>query len=313
MRIDAHHHLWDLTAVHYPWLMARGVERFFGDPAPIQRDYLLPEFRRDASGFDGSVHIQVGAEDGLAEARWIQSVAEANPDWPMVQVAFCDLTADDLSARLDALQALSTVRGVRQIVGRAPGEDAVTGTNALLDDPRFVAGLREAGARGLSFDLQLIPELYEAMARVLEAAPDTSVALCHAGSPHDRTAEGIRAWTRDLRRLSDLRHVTCKLSGLGMFDHDWTVDAIRPLIETCLDQFGPDRCMFGSNFPVDSLSSDYATLLSAYEGIVPDAMKPAVFGGTARAVYGFDRPGPVSPPPRRSLPAGSGRSSPDHK
>lgn len=287
MRIDGHHHLWDLSAVHYPWLMAQGVDRFFGDPTSIQRDYLLPEFRRDAVGFDGSVHIQVGAEDGLAEAQWIQSIVDANPDWPMVQVAFCDLTADDLTARLDPLQALPTVRGVRQIVGRAPGEDALTGTNALLADPRFAAGLREAGRRALSFDLQLIPELYADMTRVLEAAPETKVALCHAGSPHDRTPEGIDAWARDLRRLSDLPQVTCKLSGLGMFDHDWTVDAIRPLVETCLDQFGADRCMFGSNFPVDSLYSDYATLLAAYEAIVPEAMKPAVFGGTARAFYGF--------------------------
>ncbi|NNE81672.1 MAG: amidohydrolase, partial [Silicimonas sp.] len=63
MRIDAHHHLWDLDAVSYPWLMARGVPRFFGDPAPIQRNYLIEEFRFDAKGFEASVHIQVGAED----------------------------------------------------------------------------------------------------------------------------------------------------------------------------------------------------------------------------------------------------------
>jgi len=288
MRIDAHHHLWDLSAVHYLWLMARGVTRFFGDPTPIQRDYLLPEFRRDAGGFDGSVHIQVGAEDGLEEARWIDALARATPDWPMVQVAFCDLTAPDLGHRLDALQALPSVRGVRQIVGRAPGEDAVTGTNTLLGDPRFVAGLQEAGRRGLSFDLQLIPALYAQMARLLEDAPDTKVALCHAGSPHDRTPAGIAAWARDLRALSDLPQVTCKLSGLGMFDHGWTTETIRPLVETCLDQFGADRCMFGSNFPVDSLYSDYFTLLAAHERIVPERMKQAVFGGTARAFYGFD-------------------------
>ncbi len=88
-RIDAHHHLWDLSAVHYPWLMARGVTRFFGDPTPIQRNYLLDEFRRDATGFGASVHIQVGAEDGMAEARWVQAVADATPDWPLVQVVFC--------------------------------------------------------------------------------------------------------------------------------------------------------------------------------------------------------------------------------
>ncbi len=288
MRIDAHHHLWDLNAVHYPWLMATGVERFFGDPTPIQRNYLLDEFRKDASGFEASVHIQVGAEDPWAEARWVQSVADANRDWPMKQVVFCDLTSADLIEQLDRYQTLPTVAGVRQIVGRAPGEDAVTGTNALLEDPRFAAGLREAGARGLSFDLQLIPDLYEGMARVLDVAQDVPIALCHAGSPHDRTVKGLDDWASSLRLLSDRPQVRCKLSGLGMFDHGWTPDSLRPIIETVLDQFGPDRVMFGSNFPVDALTSDYATLVATHRATVPEPQHKAVFGDTAAKFYGFD-------------------------
>lgn len=287
-RIDAHHHLWDLNAVSYPWLMAQGVARFFGDPTPIQRTYLLDEFRHDAAEFGASVHIQVGAADGLAEARWVQSVADSAPDWPMAQVAFCDLTAPDIAAQLDALQMLPTLKGVRQIVGRAPGEDAVTGTNALLSDPAFVTGLQLAGARGLSFDLQLIPELYAPMARIAAQAPDTKIALCHAGSPHDRSASGLRDWARALAGLSALPNVTCKLSGLGMFDHGWTARTIRPIVMTCLEQFGPERCMFGSNFPVDSLYSDYAILLDAYETLLPQDVKTAVFRDTAATFYGFD-------------------------
>jgi predicted TIM-barrel fold metal-dependent hydrolase len=287
MRIDAHHHLWNLSAVDYPWLMARGVERFFGDPSPIQRDYLIDEYRRDTAGFSASVHIQVGAADGLAEAQWIQSVADATPSWPMVQVAFCDLTSPDLSAQLDRFQTLPTLRGVRQIVGRAPGEDAQTGTNALLADPRFADGLRQVGERGLSFDLQLIPDLYDDMARVLDRAPDTAIALCHAGSPHDRSAAGLKDWEARLNTLSARPQITCKLSGLGMFDHSWTAESIRPVVETCLDQFGPDRCMFGSNFPVDSLYSDYATITRAIEKIVPVPQHAAIFHDTAAGFYGL--------------------------
>lgn len=287
--IDAHHHLWDLSAVHYPWLMARGAKRFFGDPAPIQRNYLPDEFRADASaqGVTASVHIQVGAEDPLAEAHWVQAVGDADPGWPLAQVVFCDLTADDLTAWLDAYQALPTVRGIRQIVGRAPGEDAATGTNTLLDDPRFAKGLREVGRRGLSFDLQLTPELMDTTARVLQTAPETRVALCHAGSPHDRSPAGLRDWSARLRSLSGLPQVSCKLSGLGMFDHHWSIDSLRPVIETCLEQFGPERCMFGSNFPVDSLYSDYATLFSAHRTIVPEAMHDRVFRATAAGFYRF--------------------------
>ncbi|EBA02440.1 hypothetical protein RB2150_09114 [Rhodobacterales bacterium HTCC2150] len=285
--IDAHHHLWDLSAVNYPWLMAQGVERFFGDPTPIQRDYLINEFRNEAiaEGFGASVHIQVGAENSMDEARWVQSVANANPDWPLKQVVFVDLTAPDLDAQLDAFQALPSVVGVRQIVGRAPGEDAVTGTNTLLDNPDFVTGLQNAGRRGLSFDLQLIPELMGKTADLLARASDTAVALCHAGSPHDRSNDGLPRWADELRALSDLPQVSCKLSGLGMFDHDWQPEGFRPIVETCLDQFSPSRVMFGSNFPVDKLYSDYATLAKTYRDLVPREMHQAVFNDTAADFY----------------------------
>ena len=285
--IDAHHHLWDLNAVHYPWLMAQGVERFFGDPSSIQRDYLIDEFRAEASacGITGSVHIQVGAEDPMAEAKWVQSVADATPDWPMAQVVFCDLTAQDLPAQLDEYQRLSTVKGVRQIIGRAPGEDAVTGTNDLLDNPSFLKGLKEAGDRGLSFDLQLIPELMEKTAAVIAQAPVTPVALCHAGSPHDRTEAGLANWARSLRHLSDLPHVTCKLSGLGMFEHNWTQESLAPIVEDVIGQFGPDRVMFGSNFPVDKLYSDYQKMFETQRALIPSDHYDQVFNSVARAFY----------------------------
>lgn len=287
--IDAHHHLWDLDAVSYPWLMAKGVERFFGDPSPIQRNYLIDEFRAEAGGqgFAASVHIQVGAESGWEEAKWVQSVADWAPDWPMAQVVFCDLTSKDLTDQLDAFQTLSTVRGVRQIVGRAPGEDAQTGTNALLDDPAFLAGLREAGRRGLSFDLQLIPELMKKTANILAQAPETQVALCHAGSPHDRSSQELANWAEALKSLSGLDNVTCKLSGLGMFDHNWQAESFRPIVETVLAQFGADRVMFGSNFPVDKLYSDYPTLIAAYRALIPPEKHEQVFHNTARVFYGL--------------------------
>lgn len=283
--IDAHHHLWDLGAVHYPWLMAKGVRRFFGDPAPIQRNYLLREFRRDAVGFSGSVHIQVGAADPVKEAQWVQTVADGATDWTFAQVVHADLTAGDLFTQLNTYQKFPTVRGVRQIIGRAPGEDAQTGTQALLDNPAFVEGLIEIGSRGLSFDLQLIPELMEKTAAVLAKAPQTPVVLCHAGSPHDRSENGLRMWSEQLTALSDLPHVSCKLSGLGMFDHDWTEERIQPIVSTCISQFGSERVMFGSNFPVDMLTSSYAHLFEAMKNCVPQDSHAAIFGENARRFY----------------------------
>ena len=287
MRIDAHHHLWDLSAVNYPWLMEKGAARFFGDPRSIQRNYLLPEFRSDAQeqGFAASVHIQVGAADPWAEAQWVQSIADQFPDWPLVQVAFCDLTADDVDEQLDRLQSLPSVRGVRQIIGRAPGEDALTGTNALLADPKFLTGLKKLGSRDLSFDLQLLPELMDQSAGVLAQAPETRIALCHAGSPHDRTSQGLQRWADALTALSDLPQVSCKLSGLGMFDHSWSAESVSPIITTCLSQFGADRCMFGSNFPVDSLTSTYKEVVSRHQTNIPPTSQESVFHGTSERFY----------------------------
>ena len=286
-RIDSHHHLWDLKDVHYPWLMEFGKPRFFGDPTPIQRDYLLAEHRAISHnhGFVASVHIQVGAEDGLAEARWVDQVAHANPEWPMVQVAFCDLTAPDRDVQLDQFQALPSVVGVRQIVGRSPDEDAKNGTNALIADPEFKAGLHSLASRGLSFDLQLIPELMKPMGKVLEQVPDLQVALCHAGSPYDRSSDGIVKWAAGLVHLSSVPNVSCKLSGLGMFDHDWNAETVRPIADVVMDQFGPDRVMFGSNFPVCSLSSSFDELMERHMAIVPEEHHKAVFHDNAERIY----------------------------
>ncbi len=286
-RIDSHHHLWDLQAVHYPWLMEFGKPRFFGDPTPIQRDYLLEEHRAIShnNGFVASVHIQVGAEDGLAEARWVDQVALANPEWPMVQVAFCDLTASDRENQLDQFQALKSVVGMRQIVGRSPEEDTKNGTNALIADPEFKAGLHSLASRGLSFDLQLIPELMKPMGKVLEQVPDLQVALCHAGSPYDRSSDGIAKWAAGLAQLSALQNVSCKLSGLGMFDHDWNAKSVRPIADVVMKQFGPDRVMFGSNFPVCSLSSSFDELMERHMAIVPEEHHKAVFHDNAERFY----------------------------
>ena len=288
MKIDAHHHLWDLKKVHYPWLMEDAV-RFFGDPKPIPRNYLLAEFSADArsQGFEASVHIQVGAEDGFKEAEWVDMVVRYSKTWPMVQVVFCDLTAPDVITQLDRFKELDSVVGVRQIVGRAPEEDARTGTNALLNNPDFVKGLHAAAERGFSFDLQLVPELMPRMAEIVAQIPNLKVVLCHAGSPYDHSTKGLDNWAAQLRYLSELPNVWCKLSGLGMFDHDWTVAKIKPIVNQVLAQFGIERVMFGSNFPVDSLSSDYHTLFHAYRELVPAGGHDAVFGGTASAFY-FD-------------------------
>ena len=265
--VDAHHHLWDLDACHYPWLMASGVKRFFGDPTPIQNNYLVADFREDAVEFDllNSVHIQVGVAEGdeLAESAWLEQTA-ANDGLPGAIVAFCDLASEDAIRAIEAQLVYPRVRGVRQIVGRSADEDAKTGSDTLIDNPVWRSNLASLADLELSFDLQLIPEQVERIYEVLKYADRTPVALCHCGSPWDQSPSGLAGWRDGLQLLASLPQVHCKLSGFGMFDHQWTVESIRPIVESCIDVFGIDRCMFGSNFPVDKLHSGYSRLWKAY-------------------------------------------------
>ena len=285
--IDAHHHLWDLGAVDYPWLMEKGKKRFFGDPTPIQRNYTIDEHIElaGAHGFKASVHIQVGAANALEEAKWVDKIAKQNPSWPMVQVAFCDLSLDDCEHQLDELQKLSSVVGVRQIIGRSPLEDTISGTNTLLESDAFKAGLQSISDRGLSFDLQIIPELSEQCADVFSHFQDLKVILCHAGSPYNRSTKGIAAWAEDLKHLSNLENVSCKLSGLGMFEHSWTETSVKPIAKTVINQFGPKRVMFGSNFPVDSLSSSFDDLYKRLNNIIGIKNTEDIFFKTAQQTY----------------------------
>lgn len=265
---DAHHHLWDLTAVRYPWLQAKGVERFFGDPTPIQKNYLPDDLRNDASEFtiEKSVHIQVGAhaEDHLVEAEWVETISKEHR-LPSASVAYCDLDKDSRHEMLDQLQTLSTIRGIRQIVGRSPDEDKISGTGELLKSVEWLNGLRDVSSRGLSFDLQLIPDQMQAAWQVFKKVDELPVALCHCGSPWYRDEAGWNMWKTGLERLAELPNLVCKISGLSMFDQQWTSDSLKPVVDVVLDTFGPERCMFGSNFPVDKLHCDYQTLWLAYE------------------------------------------------
>ena len=292
--VDAHHHLWDLQACRYPWLMAKGVVRFFGDPTPIQKNYLVDDLRNDARDYElsASVHIQVGVAEGdeLKETEWLQRVGDEQ-GLPTAIVAFCDLDATDAAQRIAAQMRHPRLRGVRQIVGRSAEEDAVTGSGEVLESVVWRENLELLGELGLSFDLQLTPGQVARVADVLAQVPDTQVALCHCGSPWDQTASGLRKWREGLRLLAALPNVYCKISGLGMFDHDWTVDSIRPIVESCIDIFGARRCMFGSNFPVDKLHASFSDVWRAYEELTAalGAEEQAqLFGATARSFYGID-------------------------
>jgi predicted TIM-barrel fold metal-dependent hydrolase len=289
--VDAHHHLWDLGTCRYPWLEEKGVLRFFGDPAPIQRNYLHAELRDDAANYElsASVHIQVGVAEGdeLRESEWLEECA-TDSGLPSAIVAFCDLASPAAERQLALQQSISRVRGIRQIVGRSAEEDAHTGSAALLEDSIWIDNLGTLRDRELSFDLQLVPQQARRAANVFRQISGLRVALCHCGSPWDQSRRGLASWREGLAALAENQDMYCKISGLAMFKHDWSIGDIEPIIRACIDIFSPQRCMFGSNFPVDKLHKSYAEIWGAYEEMTAqysDAEQAMMFAGTAQEFY----------------------------
>lgn len=277
--------------MHYPWLMARGVKRFFGNPAPIQKNYLPGDLLNESPRWrpTKSVHIQVGAADGhsLRESQWLQSQADLS-GLPNAFVAFVDLASEDSAARIDEQKQLPNFRGVRQIIGRHEAEDRVTRSGELLADPKFKEGLKQLVESDLSFDLQLVPGQHQAAWKLFSTLPELRVAICHCGSPWDQSPAGLKQWKQGMRRFAELPNIYCKTSGLGMFNPQWTLADLRPLVEEVINLFGPERVMLGSNFPVDKLYKSYDAIWSAYEVLTQGLRleeKELLFAGNAERFY----------------------------
>ena len=266
--IDAHHHLWDLEACDYPWLMAKGEQRFFGDPSPIQKNYLVSDFLNESTQYhpEKSVHIQVGTgkNDSLKETQWLQQQSPV----PNAIVAFCDLSAENYQQQIDAQKAYSKVKGVRQIIGRHADEDSKHGSHTLLVNANWRKAMVYLTEQGLSFDLQMIPPQIDAVYKALQTIPNVKIALCHGGSPWDQSPSGLDSWQAGLKKLSTLPNVCCKVSGLGMFNNHWRDQDLASLIKRIIDTFGPEKTMFGSNFPVDKLYRSYDNYWDCYRSAV---------------------------------------------
>ncbi|MEV8508955.1 amidohydrolase family protein [Actinoplanes sp. NPDC051475] len=293
--IDAHHHLCHLSAASYPWLEGPRVTRYHGDDVPLRRDYLLDDYRADAAQLDalgaqlaGSVHVENGAADPLWESRWIDTLITGN-DIPSVQVVKVDLSAPDALTMLTLHAALPSVRGVRDILNWHPDPVYTHRDRAdLLTDPAWLAGLAALRRFAFSFDLQVFPGQLRQAADLAADNADIAIVLDHAGMPIDRDPAALDRWRRDLTAVAARPNTTVKISALGTSDHTWTTDSIRRVVLDTIDAFGPSRCMFASNFPVDGLYSTFGRLFAAFDAITAGfdgTERTDLFAGTARRFY----------------------------
>lgn len=266
--VDTHHHLWQLDALEYGWLRDRGTAKPFGDPTPIQRDYLIAEYLKDCAsmGVCKSVHVQAdgGLPDPVLETAWLQAIAD-RWGFPHAIVGFADLRQRSVAQTLARHCCHANVRGIRQILSRHPDPRRSFTQQDLLADTQWRRGFSLLKDFGLSFELQLYPHQMAEAARFLAGQPDVAVVVSHAGSPWDRSPEGLRAWKASLAHLAALEQVEIKISGIGMFDPGLEKGGVRWNIDTILELFGSHRVMLGSNFPVDSLYAGYEAVMDLYQ------------------------------------------------
>ena len=261
---DAHHHLWDLGAVDYIWLKQPGVPKPFGDPTPIQKDYLPQHFLDDVSGaanvdLVGSAHIQVDGAlaDPVSESSWLSKLSKSGI--PSALVGFVDLTKEDAEAVLKNHLSFGEFRGVRQIIGLLDQRPDLSFTKEhLLRNRSWRENFALLSKYNLSFDLQLYPEQMKEAAEFLGDFPKVPIVIDHAGSPYDQAESGLKFWREGLSAMAKLPNIHIKLSGFGMYDSDWSSESSLALFQTILELFGAHRIMWGSNFPFDSLMKSYS-------------------------------------------------------
>jgi L-fuconolactonase len=313
--IDAHHHLWDLAAREHRWLMGGQPWATDDELAWLRRSFTLADLAPLAAeaGITSTVVIQTAAEpwetpDLLALAAGRDPYAasgQARGDGPPGTggpvgsggdelaaaggllagvVGWIDLAAPAVADAVDGLRALpggEFLCGIRHPVLAEPDP-------GWLARPAVLRGLRALAAEGLGFDLVTLPHQLPAAVTAARSVPELTFVLDHLGAPPAGSGHGATAgpWASAIRRLAVLPNVTCKLS--GVHTSPARASELRPYYETVLAAFGPDRLMFGSDWPVSTLAATYRQVCDVYRELTAElsaAEQNAIFERTAHRVY----------------------------
>jgi predicted TIM-barrel fold metal-dependent hydrolase len=288
--IDAHHHIWEQRDL--PWLVGPPLPRIFGSYEPIRRDYLIAEYLDDVSGTGvaQSVYVQANwaPERFEDEVAWVSNTARAS-GWPHGIVAYADFLAEDVRPQLDRLAPYPLVRGVRmQLHWHRTPIYSFAARPDLMRDPRLRRNIARLSDYGLSFDLQIFASQMADAAELAAEHPAVVFILQHAGMPEDQSHEGRAAWDAGMVKLAASPNVVSKLSGLGTFLHRNDPAFIADIVDRTLAIFGSQRCLYGSNFPIEKMWTDYGSLLAAYRAALSACSvedQANVFFKTAQRVY----------------------------
>jgi L-fuconolactonase len=281
--IDAHQHFWKYSEAQYSW-----IDRNMGR---LKRDFLPADLRPEIARTRVAATIAVQACQTVEETRWLLELADAHSFVAGV-IGWVDLCADDVTARLAELAKHPKLVGVRHVVQAEPDDRFL-----LRDD--FCRGVAELRQFGLVYDILIYPRHLAVAADFVAKFERQPFVLDHLAKPEIRDG-AIDRWARDLRRLAECPHVSCKISGLVTeADWDrWTPADLRPYLDVAFECFGSDRLIAGSDWPVCTLAAEYSqwwTILRDYVAGRPASERDSILGGNARRVWGLPVPaGPGS-------------------
>ncbi|MFF4308736.1 amidohydrolase family protein [Streptomyces sp. 900105755] len=276
MTIDAHHHVWDLSVRDQDWIAGPELQA-------LRRNFTVEDLEPEAAAAGITRTVLVQTITVLEETPEFLALADAHELVAGV-VGWTDLTRPDVAdelARLRELRGGTYLKGIRHQVQGEPDPE-------WLLRPDVARGLAALADAGLVYDLVVQAHQLPAAVKAAESHPDLTFVLDHLGKPPIASGT-LEPWATAVRALAARPNTVCKLSGM-VTEADpasWTVDDLRPYADTVLDAFGPDRLMFGSDWPVCVLAGSYGEVFDAANQLIAPADRTAVFETTATRVYGL--------------------------
>ena len=276
MRIDAHQHFWQYSPAEYGWISDE-MEVLKSDHLPDQLAPLLA-----AAGLDGTVAVQ--ARHAVVETEWLLELADQNPFIKGV-VGWTDLASPELGSQLTRFAAHPKLRGLRHVVQDEPDD-------RFMLRPDFLQGIEKLAAFDLVYDILIYPRHLPAACELVQQFPEQPFVLDHIAKPLIKNRI-LAPWDEQIKRLASYENVTCKVSGMVTEADwgDWQAADLQPYLDVVFTAFGPERLMFGSDWPVCTVAGSYAQvveLVTDYSRALSADEQAYVWGGTAARVYGLE-------------------------
>ena len=272
MRIDSHQHFWRYDPVKGAWIT--------DDMKAIRRDFLPDDLSPlfQAHGIDGCVAVQ--ADQTEDENHFLLDLAQSN-SWIKGVVGWLDLKADNLEERIQFFSENERFKGVRHVLQTEP--------DGFMSDPDFVSGVTKVGENQLTYDILTIENQLNEVVEFVSALPEMPLVIDHISKPNISTSS-FDHWSKCMKELSEFDHVHVKLSGMITEANweTWSIQDLKPYVDFCLEHFGPDRLMYGSDWPVCLVAGKYDQVIFSIKALIAQLSsdeQAAIFGLTASRFY----------------------------